>query len=64
MRFNLATDGFRVSTGLFEPFVGPTTYIEIVFDEGTDVGPGEVKLDNIDINGTLITNNSGTTLQP
>src|SRR5439155_15732914 len=28
--------------------------IAIVFDEGTDVGPGFALLDNIDINGSLI----------
>jgi hypothetical protein len=30
------------------------TGIDIVFDEGTDVGPGYAILDNININGTLI----------
>jgi hypothetical protein len=30
------------------------TGIDIVFDEGTDVGPGFAMLDNIDVNGTLI----------
>jgi hypothetical protein len=28
--------------------------IDIIFDEGDDVGPGFVYLDNININGTLI----------
>jgi hypothetical protein len=28
--------------------------ISIVFDEGTDVGPGYAYLDDININGTLI----------
>jgi hypothetical protein len=28
--------------------------IHIVFDEGTDVGPGFVRLDNIDVNGKLM----------
>jgi hypothetical protein len=30
------------------------TGIDIVFDEGTEVGPGFAYLDNIDVNGTLI----------
>jgi hypothetical protein len=30
------------------------TGIDIVFDEGTDVGPGFAVLDNIDVNGVLI----------
>jgi hypothetical protein len=30
------------------------TGIDIVFDEGTEVGPGFAWLDNIDVNGTLI----------
>ena len=40
------------------PFPGfgvvQVTAIEIVFDEGTDVGPGFVYLDNINVNGVLI----------
>jgi hypothetical protein len=45
--------------------VGPTTVwpgfgvaqaqaVHVVFDEGTDVGPGFVRLDNLDVNGKLI----------
>jgi hypothetical protein len=30
------------------------TGIDLVFDEGTDVGPGFAMLDNIDVNGTLM----------
>ena len=52
----LAADGFP-SDGIsfissFEDI--EVTGIDIVFDEGTDVGPGFAVLDNIDINGTLI----------
>jgi len=38
------------------PGFGSTTVtgIEIVFDEGTDVGPGFVYLDNIDVNGVIM----------
>lgn len=45
---------FSPADGL--PAVAPTETvqsIEIVFDEGTDVGQGFVYLDNIDVNGTL-----------
>jgi hypothetical protein len=49
----------------FHSGVGPTSVwpgfgsavvesLEVVFDEGTDVGPGFVWLDNLDINGKLI----------
>src|SRR5918996_558714 len=45
--------------------VGPTTVwpgfgvaqaqaVHVVFDEGTDVGPGFVRLDNLDLNGKLM----------
>jgi hypothetical protein len=40
-----------------EPITEPVQSIEIVFDEGVDIGPdfsGFVMLDNIDINGTLL----------
>jgi hypothetical protein len=54
------TDADAVHSG-----VGPTTAwpgfgnaviesLEVVFDEGTEVGPGFVFLDNLDINGKLI----------
>jgi hypothetical protein len=50
----------------FPAFVGPVFALEIVFDEGTDETghgtPGSVTLDNIDVNGTIITNSSGTNL--
>lgn len=50
-----AADAFPadgVSTFTFGTTV--VTGIDVVFDEGTDVGPGFVRLDNIDVNGTLI----------
>lgn len=46
-----ASDGSPALTS-FEDVV--VTGIDIVFDEGTDVGVGYAVLDNIDINGTLI----------
>ena len=50
----------------FAPFAGPVFALEIIFDEGTDLSghgtPGTVTLDNIDVNGTIITDANGTNL--
>lgn len=36
------------------PALGTIESVHLVFDEGTDAGPGSVYLDNIDINGLLM----------
>jgi hypothetical protein len=36
------------------PLTGNITAGNIVFDEGTDAGPGLIYMDNIDVNGSLI----------
>jgi hypothetical protein len=53
MGFNSAIDPIDAS-----PVTGTLKSLSIAFDEGTDTGPdfsGFVMLDNIDINGTLVT---------
>jgi hypothetical protein len=60
VRFDLATDGFHIAAGVKEALSEPATALEIIFDEGTDVGPGFAVLDNIDVNGVLITDSSGS----
>jgi hypothetical protein len=37
-------------------------FMQIEFDEGTDVGTGQSIIDNIDINGVLVGNNSAVTI--
>ncbi len=51
-RFDLSS----ASTNVFPPFTAgeKVSNIQIVFDEGTDNGPGYAFLDNIDINGVLV----------
>ena len=46
-----AADGVTAFPGFGTAVV---TGIDVVFDEGTDVGPGYAWLDNLDVNGTLI----------
>ena len=49
---------FNASTGTLDPIDGKTIErLQIVFDEGYDVGPdnfGLAVLDNIDVNGVLV----------
>jgi hypothetical protein len=51
---NLGGDAFAANGPFNDDDFDNVVGIEIVFDEGTDVGPGYAVLDNIDINGTLI----------
>ena len=37
-----------------DPAFGMMNSLRMVFDEGTDLGPGNVFLDNVDVNGLLI----------
>lgn len=36
------------------PTTGTINSLKMIFDEGTDLGPGNVYLDNVDVNGVLI----------
>lgn len=36
------------------PTTGTINSLKLVFDEGTDLGPGNIYMDNIDVNGRLI----------